>query len=49
MTVEILIVGTIEVEPQRRAALLEAVRPYVERTRSTSLMAVEIRRPVGWC
>jgi quinol monooxygenase YgiN len=34
MTVEILIVGTIEVEPQRRAALLEAVRPYVQRTRS---------------
>jgi quinol monooxygenase YgiN len=33
MTVEILIVGTIEVEPQRRGALLEAVRPYVERTR----------------
>ena len=31
---EILIVGTIEVEPQRRAALLEAVRPYVQRTRS---------------
>jgi len=34
MTVEILIVGTIEVEPQRRGALLEAVRPYVERTRA---------------
>jgi quinol monooxygenase YgiN len=33
MTVEILIVGAIEVEPQRRAALLEAVRPHVERTR----------------
>jgi quinol monooxygenase YgiN len=33
MTVEILIVGTIEVDPQRRATLLEAVRPYVERTR----------------
>ena len=31
---EILIVGTIEVEPQRRAALLAAVRPYVQRTRS---------------
>jgi len=31
--VEILIVGTIEVQPQHRAALLEAVRPYVERTR----------------
>ena len=30
---EILIVGTIEVEPRRRAALLEAVRPHVERTR----------------
>jgi quinol monooxygenase YgiN len=34
MTVEILIVGTIEVDPQRRAALLTAVRPYVQRTRS---------------
>jgi quinol monooxygenase YgiN len=32
--VEILIVGTIEIEPERRAALLEAVRPYVERTRA---------------
>jgi quinol monooxygenase YgiN len=31
--VEILIVGTIEVEPRRRAALLEAVRPFVQRTR----------------
>ena len=31
---QILIVGTIEIEPQRRAALLEAVRPYVERTRA---------------
>ena len=31
---EILIVGTIEVEPQRRGALLEAVRPHVERTRA---------------
>ena len=30
---EILIVGTIEIEPERRAALLEAVRPYVEATR----------------
>jgi quinol monooxygenase YgiN len=34
MTVEILIVGTIEVEPRRRGALLAAVRPYVERTRA---------------
>jgi quinol monooxygenase YgiN len=34
MTVEILIVGTIEVEPRRRPALLEAIRPYVERTRA---------------
>ena len=34
MTVEILIVGTIEVEPQRRGALLEAIRPYVEATRA---------------
>jgi quinol monooxygenase YgiN len=34
MTMEILIVGTIEVEPQCRAALLAAVRPYVQRTRS---------------
>ena len=34
MIVEILIVGTIEIEPQRRGALLEAVRPYVERTRA---------------
>jgi quinol monooxygenase YgiN len=34
MTVEILIVGTIEVEPQRRGALLAAIRPYVERTRA---------------
>src|SRR5260370_18282885 len=34
MTGEILIGGIIKVEPQRRAALLEAVRPYVERTRS---------------
>ena len=34
MTVQILIVGTIEVEPERRAALLAAVRPYVERTRA---------------
>jgi quinol monooxygenase YgiN len=33
MTVQILIVGTIEVDPQRRAALLDALRPYVERTR----------------
>jgi quinol monooxygenase YgiN len=32
--VEILIVGSIEIEPERRAALLEAVRPYVERTRA---------------
>lgn len=31
---EILIVGTIEIEPQRRAALLAAVRPHVERTRA---------------
>ena len=31
---EILIVGTIEVEPGRRAALLEAIRPHVERTRT---------------
>ena len=31
---QILIVGTIEVEPERRAALLAAVRPYVERTRA---------------
>ena len=31
---EILIVGTIEIEPERRAALLEAVRPYVEATRA---------------
>ncbi len=30
---EILIVGTIEVAPGQRGALLEAVRPYVERTR----------------
>jgi quinol monooxygenase YgiN len=34
MTVDILIVGTIEVEPQRRGALLAAIRPYVERTRA---------------
>jgi quinol monooxygenase YgiN len=34
INVEILIVGTIEIEPQRRAALLTAVRPYVERTRA---------------
>src|ERR1700683_3368895 len=34
MTVEILIVGTIEVEPQRRGALLEALRPYVAATRA---------------
>src|ERR1700691_5112099 len=34
MTVEILIVGTIEVEPQRRGALLEAIRPYVAATRA---------------
>jgi len=32
--VEILIVGSIEIEPERRAALLAAVRPYVERTRA---------------
>jgi len=32
--VEILIVGSIEIEPERRAALLEAVRPYVEATRA---------------
>jgi quinol monooxygenase YgiN len=32
--VEILIVGTIEIEPERRAALLEAVRPYVAATRA---------------
>jgi quinol monooxygenase YgiN len=32
MTMQILIVGTIEVEPQRRGALLEAVRPYVAGT-----------------
>lgn len=31
---EILIVGTIEIEPERRAALLEAVRPSVEATRT---------------
>ena len=31
---EILIVGSIEIEPERRAALLEAVRPYVEATRA---------------
>jgi quinol monooxygenase YgiN len=32
--VEIVIVGTIEIEPERRAALLEAVRPYVGVTRA---------------
>jgi quinol monooxygenase YgiN len=32
--VEILIVGTIEIQPGQRAALLEAVRPYVEATRT---------------
>ena len=31
---EILITGTIEVEPRRRGALLAAVRPHVERTRA---------------
>ena len=30
---QILIVGTIEVDPQRRAALLEAIRPLVALTR----------------
>jgi hypothetical protein len=29
--VEILIVGTIEIDPERRTALLEAVRPYAAR------------------
>lgn len=31
---EILIVGSIEIDPERRTALLEAVRPYVARTRA---------------
>ena len=31
---EILIVCTVEIEPERRAALLESVRPYVEATRA---------------
>jgi len=31
--VQIVIIGTIEVEPGRRAALLEAIRPHVARTR----------------
>ena len=30
---EILIVGTITVEPERRAGMLEAIRPLVDRTR----------------
>jgi quinol monooxygenase YgiN len=31
--VEILIVGTITVDPERRAALLAAIRPWVQNTR----------------
>jgi quinol monooxygenase YgiN len=37
MTMQILIVGTIEVEPQRRGALLEAVPPCVAATRAEEL------------
>ena len=40
---QVLITGTIEVEPDRRQALLDAVRPLVERTFSGRLdEAVEL-------